>query len=100
MSSTNATVKTIINPYKGKENPMPQQTNPTLDILITRLPATPTVTPEDIAAAVGHKSSNSILRAISAGKLSACRIGGRYIIARPVAIAWLESTAVVADEAE
>lgn len=92
-----STVKTRINPYNGKENPMPQ-TNPTLDILITRLPATPTVTPEDIAAAVGHKSTASILRAISSGQLAACRIGGRYIIARPVAIAWLESTAVVADE--
>ncbi len=75
-------------------------TNPTLNLLISRLPSTPTVTPEEIAAAIGHRSTKSIITAIATGKLPACRIGGRYIIAHRVAVAWLESTVVIPDESD
>ena len=63
----------------------------TADTIIARLPNTPTVTPIDIASACGLKSANSIINAVQAGKLSAIKIGMRYIISRENAEAFIRA---------
>lgn len=74
--------------------------NPTVAAIIKRLPQKPMLSADDIAAAIGHRTTNGVIRTISMGQLAACYVGGRYVIARTEAVRWLESTAVVADEAE
>lgn len=74
--------------------------HPTVDLIVSRLPRTPLVTPEDIASAIAARTTNAIIRAIAVGHLAACRIGGRYLIARSEAERWVRSSAVVPDEAE
>lgn len=80
--------------------PLREPQNPTASLLISRLPATATVSPEDVAAAIGARSTSSIIRAVASGQMSACYIGGRYIIARSEAERWIAASAVVADEAD
>jgi len=75
-------------------------TNPTAALLISRLPPAQALNPEDIAAAIGVRSTNAIIRAIATGDLSACRIGGRYIVARTEAARWIKASAVLPDESE
>lgn len=77
-----------------------ETTNPTAALLISRLPTTPALGPEEIAAAIGARTTTTIVRAIATGSLAACRIGGRYIIARAEAARWIEASAVEPDEAE
>ena len=74
--------------------------NPTAELIVRRLPGTPLVSPEDIASAVGSRTTNPVLRAIAVGRLAACRVGGRYVIARAEAERWVRAAAVVPDEAE
>lgn len=74
--------------------------NPTASLILTRLPATPLVSTEDIAAACASKTTNPVMRAIATGQLAACRIGGRYVIARAEAERWISACAVIPDEAD
>jgi hypothetical protein len=74
--------------------------NPTAELIASRLPGTPLVSPEEIAAAIGSRSTNPVLRSISVGRLAACRVGGRYVIARTEAERWIRACAVIPDEAE
>lgn len=74
--------------------------NSTAELIVARLPAAPLASPEDIAAAIGSRTTNPVLRAISVGRLAACRIGGRYVIARAEAERWIRACAVIPDEAE
>lgn len=63
------------------------------EIIISRLPKTDTVAPIDIALACGLKSTNAIVNAIQAGKLSAVKIGLRYIVSRESAVAYIAQAA-------
>ena len=63
----------------------------TAETIIARLPNTPTVTPIDISSACGLKTQNSIVNAIQAGKLSAVKIGMRYIVGRENAEAFIRA---------
>ena len=74
--------------------------NPTASLILARLPATPLVSTEDIAAACASKTTNPVMRAIACGQLGACRIGGRYVIARAEAERWIATCAVIPDEGE
>ena len=74
--------------------------NPTASLILTRLPCTPLVSADDIAAAYGARTANPIMRAIATGQLAACRIGGRYVIARAEAERWISACAVIPDEAD
>lgn len=78
----------------------PGSVNPTASLLISRLPATATVSPEDIAAAIGLRSTSAIIRAMASGQISACYIGNRYIVARSEAERWIAASAVNPDESE
>lgn len=77
---------------------MMNNTNATADLIIKRLPTTPLVSSDDIAAAIGAKSTKSVLLAIACGHLAVCRVSGRYIIARSEAVRWIRASAVVPDE--
>lgn len=63
----------------------------TAETIIARLPNTPTVTPIDIASACGLKTQNAVINAIQAGKLSAVKIGMRYIVSRENAEAFIRA---------
>lgn len=54
--------------------------NATTQAIISRLPDKPLLSPGEIAAALGLKSSWSVIQDIASGKLAAAKIGNRYII--------------------
>ena len=65
----------------------------TAEIIISRLPKTPTVTAEDIRAAAGLRTTSSIISAIKEGKLDAVRLGLPYIISRESAENYIRKAA-------
>ena len=57
----------------------------TADLICSRLPNRPLVSPGDVAAAFGFSTTNPIISAIQCGRLDAVRTAGRYFIARECA---------------
>ncbi len=65
----------------------------TAETIISRLPASPTISPLDIAIAAGMRSAVGVINAIQSGKISAVKIGGRFVIARAAAIDYINKCA-------
>lgn len=65
----------------------------TAELIISRLPARPIVTPQDLAAAVGMSTTVGVVNAIQSGKIDAVKIGGRYYIGRDAAAAYVRRAA-------
>ena len=63
--------------------------NTTTELIISRLPKRPVLSPLDISRAVGMATASSILTACKNGEIQANIIGHRYLIARDEAIRWL-----------
>ncbi len=63
--------------------------NATTKAIIDRLPNRPMLAPADVAAAYGLATCNSILADIKLGKLAANMCGGKYIISREAAAAYV-----------
>lgn len=72
--------------------------NPTTEAIIARLPKKPLLSPADLSAAYGLKTSDPILADIKTGKLAANTIGGRYIISRAAAEAYVAANEYAPDE--
>lgn len=80
---------------------MPSQTaeNSTVDLILSRLPAKPLLSPRDVADAFGLTTTQTILLAIQTGKLACATIGNRFIISRTEAERYIRATAYQPDEA-
>ena len=65
--------------------------NPTISLIVGRLPRKPLVSPDDISAALGLRSTRTVLDAIADGKIAAAKVGTRYIVAREEAARYLET---------
>lgn len=65
----------------------------TADLIISKLPDSPTVSPKDIAGAAGMLTTVGVINAIQNGQLDAVKIGGRYIIARTSAETYIHKAA-------
>ena len=63
--------------------------NATTKAIIDRLPNRPILAPGDVAAAYGLATCSSILADIKLGKLAANMCGGKYIISREAAAAYV-----------
>lgn len=72
--------------------------NSTTKAIIDRLPRKPLLAPADIAAAYGFASTNTVLADIKTGRLAANVCGGKYIISRASAEAYIESNEYSPDE--
>lgn len=72
--------------------------NATTKALIDRLPKKPLLAPADVAAAYGLKTSDPVLADIKTGRLAASRIGGRYVISRAAAEAYIAANEFIPDE--
>lgn len=59
--------------------------NTTTQDIIAQLPHKPVISPADIAAAYGLKTSDTILADIKTGRLAANKVGGKYVISRAAA---------------
>lgn len=65
----------------------------TAELIISKLPDTPTVSPKDISAAAGMLTTVGVINAIQNGQLDAVKFGGRYIIARESAENYIRKAA-------
>ena len=65
----------------------------TADLIISKLPNSPTVSPKDIAGATGMLTTVGVINAIQNGQLDAVKLGGRYIIARASAETYIRKAA-------
>lgn len=65
--------------------------NPTIALIVSRLPRKPLVAPDDISAALSLKSTRTVLDAIADGKIAAAKVGTRYIVAREEAARYIQS---------
>ena len=72
--------------------------NPTTQAIIDRLPKKPLLTPADIAAAYGLKTSDPIIADIKTGRLAANTIGGKYIISYSAAERYIAANEYRPDE--
>lgn len=63
--------------------------NATTKAIIDRLEKKPMLSPADIAAAYGFATCSSILADIKVGRIAANACGGKYIIAREAAVAYI-----------
>lgn len=63
--------------------------NATTQAIIDRLPKKPIISPKDVADAYGLKTSDPILADIKTGKIAANVAGGKYIISRNAAEAYI-----------
>ena len=72
--------------------------NKTTQSIIDMLPRKPLLSPADLAAAYGLATTQSILADIKTGKLAANCIGGKYIISRAAAEAYIEANEYSPDE--
>ena len=72
--------------------------NATTLSIIKQLPQRPLLSPADIAAAYGLKTSDSILADIKTGRLAANRIGGKYVISRDAARDYIAANEYQPDE--
>ena len=69
--------------------PLHTPSNPTVAAIVARLPKTPLVSPDDISAALGLKSTRTVLDAIAARKIAAVKVGTQYRIACAEARRWI-----------
>lgn len=71
--------------------------NATVEAIVARLPKGALVTPMDIAAAIGFRSSSPILKRIECGEIAALNYGtptkAQYFIHRDVAVEHIRSRA-------
>ena len=65
--------------------------NPTIALIVSRLPKKPLVSPADISAALGLATTGPVLDAIADGRIAAAKVGTRYIVAREEAARYLET---------
>ena len=72
--------------------------NSTTQAIIDRLPRKPLLAPADIAAAYGLATTQTIIADIKTGRLPANVCGGKYIISRASAEAYIESNEYSPDE--
>lgn len=72
--------------------------NATTLSIIKLLPQKPLLSPAEIAAAYGLASTNTILADIKTGKLAANMIGGKYVISRDAARAYIVANEYQPDE--
>ena len=72
--------------------------NATTRSIIDLLPKKPLIAPADIAAAYGLATTNAILADIKVGKLPANMIGGKYLISRSAAEAYIAANEYSPDE--
>lgn len=72
--------------------------NATSQAIIERLPTKPLLSPKEVADAYGLKTSDPVLADIRAGKIAANLIGGKYIIAREAAAAYIAANEVTPTE--
>lgn len=72
--------------------------NATTQAIIERLPTKPLLSPKEVADAYGLKTSDPVLADIRAGKIAANLIGGKYIIAREAAAAYIAANEVTPTE--
>ena len=72
--------------------------NATTEAIINLLPKKPLLTPADVAAAYGLATTQTILADIKTGKLAANIVGGKYIIARSAAEAYIAANEFIPDE--
>ena len=72
--------------------------NATTKSIIDLLPKKPLIAPADIAAAYGLATTNAILADIKVGKLPANMIGGKYLISRSAAEAYIAANEYSPDE--
>ena len=63
--------------------------NATTQAIIDRLPKKPLLAPADVAGAYGLADSDKILSDIKVGRIAVNRIGGKYIISREAAEAYI-----------
>lgn len=63
--------------------------NATTQAIIERLPRKPLLNPQEVSDAYGLKTPDPILADIKTGKLAANRVGGKYIISRSAAEAYI-----------
>ena len=63
--------------------------NATTQAIIERLPTKPLLTPKEVADAYGLKTSDPVLADIRLGRIDANLVGGKYIIAREAAAAYI-----------
>lgn len=80
---------------------MPSQTaeNSTVDLILSRLPAKPLLSPRDVADALGTSTTQPVMQAIQTGSISSVVISGRYIISRTEAERYIRASAYQPDEA-
>ena len=73
----------------------------TSDIIINRLPLKPTITIDDVSAAIGLKSPSSVTAAIESGELSAVKISRTcFRIARVEAARWIRTLDTLEGDAD
>lgn len=68
---------------------MTSNNNLTAEAIVERLPRKPLLSARDVADAIGAASTKPVIEAIEAGRLSAARPAGRYIISRNAAEKWI-----------
>lgn len=73
--------------------------NATTQAIINRLPNKPLLTPAEVAAVYGLKSTGPILADIKTGKLVANKVGGQYIVSHAAAEAYVAANEYQPDEA-
>lgn len=64
--------------------------NATLAVILRRLPNKPLLSPREIADACGFVTTAPIKEAVRAGAIPAVRFGNHFVIARDVAIEFLQ----------
>ncbi len=65
--------------------------NPTIALIVSRLPKKPLVSPAEISAALSLTTTGPVLDAIADGKIAAAKVGTRYIVAREEAARYIQS---------
>jgi hypothetical protein len=63
--------------------------NATTKAIIDRLPRKPLLTPKEVADAYGLKTNDPVLADIRLGRIAANVVGGKYIISREAAAAYI-----------
>ena len=74
--------------------------NATTRVIIDLLPKKPLLAPADVSAAYGLKTSDMILADIKTGKLEVNKLGGKYIISREAAEAYVIANEYTPEEGE
>ena len=72
--------------------------NTTTQAIIAQLPRKPLLSPAEVAAAYGLATTNAIIADIKLGRLPANVVGGKYIISRSAAEAYVAANEYRPDE--